>query len=357
MQLFTQDFEEVAEIEEARIAPSPKLEDSSKGADIPTITHDEPLKQRAVTSAPASPSEEHTAQPAPAAKSTHMLPPQKRIDVASLTHFTRHYEVIWKGLHVADVFVELSPVRHRVAQNVQYFYRLRTLVRTVGIVDMAVGYQNHATGFTRLEGEDKARDFDLELHPSRFATFSIRRGKRRDIEMHYHDNNNIKSESNNPPERVEKRPKVKEAFKHGVYDPMTATLQARKDIYHILSQYRPEIERLKRRKSGRVAIGERLVVPFYNVRRRADVRINIRNAFYDEETQQVLLSLQLRERPVDGYTQKEMKKYEERDAVIELHLDATYLLPVYAKGDSPLGEARIVLERECQNFDQCIKIE
>lgn len=240
---------------------------------------------------------------------------------AEIGSTARWYKAYWSGLHVGDLFVEIT------ADDTigEHAYRVKTFIEAQGIADWLSGFESEATGTVILEDTGSIR-------PVAYYTNYQTDKKMSNVRLDYGKEGGILSESNTPPESTAKRQPVPEPLKQNTFDPLTLIIAAKEQVKKTIS------------------LGETsFTLPLYDGKRRADALFTV-----EGQTEQGLIHLSLKEKPIAGYTDKELKRHEKRNITLNFYLDPENLLPVKAMGEANFGMTIMVLEKECPSLDFCI---
>lgn len=243
--------------------------------------------------------------------------PKEVTPTNGLKNTIRLYKVYWSGLHVGDLVAEL-----KVSGDL---YNLRAIINSYGVARLISRYQIDSDMITRFD--------DGEYIQSTFKVWKKLRKKERDIKITYNSSDGkIVAEYNHPPEKRWKRKEVSKSLKDESFNPLTVVLVARQKI----------IEATKTGEST-------FTLPFYDGRRRGDLLFKVFGITPDN-----LLHISFEEKPVEGYTNNELKSFKGGKQIIQVYLSLDDFLPVKAKGYSPLGTASAKLVKECKTLKECL---
>lgn len=241
----------------------------------------------------------------------------------------RRYGAYWAGLHVGDLIVGVTPIQPwDVAEDVHQM-RFELEMRSYNIAKWASKFASKAQVVMQF-------DRDGTIFPLRYHSEVQKKREFRVIDIEYDAQKRvITSESNTPPEKRWKRKEVPPHLKETMPDPMSFVFQVREEIREFLKS------------DGQV--GEGMIVPFYDGRRRTNIDFTFKGV-----TDEGYLQFDFVEKPVSGYTNNEVRRLNERGIVFELYLAQHDLLPVGAYGRSSYGNARILLKEYCMDYASCL---
>ncbi len=231
----------------------------------------------------------------------------------------RRVGVYWSGLHIADLYTEIKPSG---ADTLQ----MKAIIRSYGIAKAITQYKSETISTIRRKGN--------AYQPETVSIgFKMRYGSRH-IDMVYDAEGNMKSEKNVPGENRAKRKEVPAVEKKGVFDPLSAVLEARARVIAIMSGAKPD---------------KKFTLPMYDGRRLSTLKFEVLGL--DKEGR---VHLTLSEEPKAGWTGNELKEKKARKPVIHIYLDAEDYLPVRAVGESKVGSSYGVLEATCATLEECM---
>jgi hypothetical protein len=235
-------------------------------------------------------------------------------------NFLKKFEISWLGIDVVNFYVESRPVEI----NGGVKYKSRIYIKTLGVADRLTGYRSNNLAYVSFDNGF--------FSPYKYKSETKFRKKIRKIELGFDGAGKVISDINNPPENRAKRPEVEKKYKNNSIDPVTAFFLARQKVM--------ELRKTGKYDSEGVAI---FSLPVYDGRRRMDARFEV----FQKSDKDGLIKLSLREVPISGYTNNEMKTLNNGDRRIEIYLDPTNFLPVRAKGISAAGSATAYFVKDC----------
>ncbi|PIR38087.1 MAG: hypothetical protein COV35_07555 [Alphaproteobacteria bacterium CG11_big_fil_rev_8_21_14_0_20_39_49] len=231
----------------------------------------------------------------------------------------RWYKVYWSGIHVADLKAHVKEDG------------LDAIIESYGIVKKVSKYESvFKTRFNYVEGEF--------VPDSYYTEFQQRNGGRK-IDIKFNKDGTVAKEEVTPPDNRAKRPAVSEKLKHDTFDPLTAFMAARKKVKESLEKGNNSFS-----------------IKMYDGRRLSDLDFKIEGRF-DRKisgTKHKLVKVTFKRKPIEGYTQNELKRMQKEEPVFTLYLsDDEKLLPIKMDADAPLGTAVLLFEKDCPSLDKC----
>lgn len=239
-----------------------------------------------------------------------------------------HYLVTWSGLHVGDLIIEIKPVTVKSGDGVkESVYRFQAVMSSYGIARFISGFQSNAISIIKPEDEGYL--------PVNYQTSFSYKAKRRDIKIVYSDDGkNIEKEVNLPPEKKWKRPAVPEDMKIKTFDPVTLAMVARKEII---------------KRDGDKSLSQEFSLPLYDGRRRSEIYFAI-----NERNKKGYIYITMKEIPIAGYTDNELKEMARRDDTIQIYLSPRNYMPLSGIGSSLIGTTELVAKKRCKDIEECI---
>lgn len=231
----------------------------------------------------------------------------------------QRYRVIWAGLHVADLIIGFRELDDN-----------RCIMQTA---IQAYGLAQKISKF-KAETEASMRCLpDGSVIPLSYDSFSRLRDRSRDISFDYDERGAVQNYVIDPQESPGKRPEIDPEQLRGSFDGLSMAVAVRSKIRQAVEQDGAK------QFSLRLFDGRKLL------------KLNFKMIGMTTER---LIHVSMRSEPVAGYNDKDLRKHEERDVLIDFYIDPDTYLPVRSRGYSSKGTAHATLEENCFNFEACL---
>ena len=199
------------------------------------------------------------------------------------------YQIRWNGIGIGRVYLTLEETDKR--------YSIMVDTKTRGIVDMFAPLRSliQASGRISEDGQYIPRRYDARSHSDRGG---------RKVAIRYNREGQLYERMREPMDDPNWRPEVPLTELESITDPLTGFLRFRKEFYKNLH-----------------AEKEETAVVVYDGRRLAEIRlkaINPTRRTIDGESMNTVNSVVFRT-PVNGYTPKELAKWEEGDPTVHMY--------------------------------------
>lgn len=231
----------------------------------------------------------------------------------------RKYNVYWAGIHIADLIAEVKD------------NKMQAIIESYGIAKEVSKYRSKTSSEFILNNG--------AVLPASFFTEFQQRDQLRKIDIKFSEDG-IKHEQVTPPDNRKKRPAVPDILKKDAVDPLTAAVVAREKILESLANNTNKFE-------FNIYDGRRLSALKFNVYGLVKRIINGKST----ET----VKIDFKRYPLAGYTSNEMKRAKGEEPVITFYLEPGTLYPLAADAEAKLGTATLVMEKECDSLDSCMK--
>jgi hypothetical protein len=255
--------------------------------------------------------------PAVKEQKTVKADPLKALNVSNI------YKVEWVNMTVAYFVAEVKTN----GSDVSFKFHSESM----GLVDKLVNFGWSSLTEAKFDGNN--------YKPVSVNRMSEMKKRARKITLEYDAKGNITKDVVTPPENRAKRPEVEQSEKNGTYDALTLFLQARSEVIDIF-------------KDRKFTNGEAKVsLPIYDGRKKSIMDLTVYEVVTDNK-----FKVRVRQKPVAGYTNNELKDAAKGDRFIDVLVDSRSYIPVRATGKSPLGSAKASYEKECTaSFEDCIR--
>jgi len=245
----------------------------------------------------------------------------KRFGFSDYLNTSLNYSAKWNGVKIGDAYVDIRPDK-------QNYYDVETKIRAVGLVKAISNFESATKSRIAIE-KGAVISKGTYMHKSQL------RKKKRTITVNF-DANHVIAESMNPVESPGKRPQVSSLLKSDVFNPLSVFVAGWGRI----------IEQYQFRQNG-LFEPYKFVLPVYDGRRRSDAHIT----FAGEKNG--LLEVLVKLKPVEGYSNNELKNFKDRKYHVKGYIDSQTYLPVRIEGSSKIGDVYITLNKQCKKPIEC----